>query len=129
MGATAFQKGLGVNHSIAHALGVYYDMHHGLANAIVLVEVMKYNLIEETVKTKLADLALMLGGQKSADAFIEMLQKWLKSVGIPSDLKGQHIAPDQIQKLEEYALEDPCCPSNARKVVKGDVAAILAKLI
>ena len=44
MGATAFQKGLGVNHSIAHALGVFYDTHHGLANAAVLVEVMKYNI-------------------------------------------------------------------------------------
>ena len=44
MGATAFQKGLGLNHSIAHALGVFYDAHHGLANAAVLVEVLKYNL-------------------------------------------------------------------------------------
>ena len=44
MGATAFQKGLGINHSIAHALSVFYDTHHGLANAAVLVEVMKYNI-------------------------------------------------------------------------------------
>jgi alcohol dehydrogenase class IV len=129
MGATAFQKGLGVNHSIAHALGVYYDMHHGLANAIVLTEVMKYNMENATVREKLAEVAQALGAKKSADAFIELLVAWLKSLGIPDNLKAVKIAADKIPTLETYALEDPCCPSNARKVEKGDVAAILQKLI
>jgi 4-hydroxybutyrate dehydrogenase len=129
MGATAFQKGLGVNHSIAHALGVYYDMHHGLANAIVLIEVMKYNMENATVRDKLAEVAQTLGARKSADAFIELLGSWLKSVGIPENLKAVKISSDKIPALETYALEDPCCPSNPRKVEKGDVAAILQKLI
>ncbi len=129
MGATAFQKSLGVNHSIAHALGVYYDMHHGLANAAVLSAVMTYNMEIPSVREKLAHLSMLLGGKNSAEAFIDLLNKWLASVGMPTDLKAIKIPADQIPMLEAYALQDPCCPGNPRKVVKGDVAAILQKLI
>lgn len=129
IGATAFQKGLGVNHSIAHALGVYYDTHHGLANAAVLVEVMKYNIANEGVKEKLAELGALLGTFKEAHAFIELLEKWLVSVGMPTDLKALNIAADKIQEIEDYALEDPCCPLNPRKVEKGDVVKILQALV
>jgi 4-hydroxybutyrate dehydrogenase len=129
MGATAFQKGLGLNHAIAHALGVHYDTHHGLANAAVLVGVMKYNLANESAKEKLANLGYLLGTRKDAESFIALLSDWLRSIGMPTDLKSVHIPQDHLQMLEDYALSDPCCPSNARKVQKGDVVALLNKLI
>lgn len=129
MGATAFQKGLGLNHAIAHALGVYYDVHHGLANAALLVEVMKYNISDATVNKKLAELGALLGTEASAEAFIELLTAWLPSIGLPVDLKFLNIGTGEIPKIEEYALGDPCCPLNPKPVQKGDVAGILQRII
>jgi 4-hydroxybutyrate dehydrogenase len=129
MGAIAFQKGLGLNHSIAHALGVYYDTHHGLANAAVLLGVMRYNLSNDGVKEKLALLGQLLGTNKDAHSLLALLKDWLASIGMPTDLKSFIIPVNQLQLLEEYALADPCCPSNPRKVQKGDVREILSELI
>jgi 4-hydroxybutyrate dehydrogenase len=129
MGATAFQKGLGLNHSIAHALGVLYDAHHGLANAAVLIEVMKYNLDDNHVKGKLASLGSLLDTNNNANAVIETIEKWLRSVDMPTDLKDFGIKENEIQQIEDYSLEDPCCPLNPRKVEKGDVVQILKNLL
>ncbi len=129
MGATAFQKGLGINHSIAHALGVFYDLHHGLANAAVLVQVLKFNAGDKVVADKLAALGPVFKVDNDADAVIQAIEKWLISLDMPTDLKSFHIAADQVQLIEDYALEDPCRPLNPRKVDKGDVAEIVKKLI
>lgn len=129
MGATAFQKGLGLNHSIAHALGVYYDTHHGLANAAVLLAVIEFSMLNDYVKEKLAYLGLLLGTKRDAKSFLVLLKDWLTGIGMPTDLKDLKIPRDQLQVLEDYALADPCCPSNPRPVQKGDVREILSKLI
>lgn len=129
MGATAFQKGLGLNHSIAHALGVLYDAHHGLANAAVLIEVMKYNLVDNHVKGKLASLGPLLNTNNDANAVIDAIEKWLHSVDMPTDLKDFGIKENEIQQIEDYSLEDPCCPLNPRRVEKGDVVQILKNLL
>jgi len=129
MGATAFQKGLGLNHSIAHALGVLYDAHHGLANAAVLIEVMKYNLGDNHVKGKLASLGSLLDTNNDANAVIETIENWLHSVHMPTDLKDFRIKENEIQQIEDYSLEDPCCGLNPRKVEKGDVVQILKNLL
>ncbi|KAA3616337.1 MAG: iron-containing alcohol dehydrogenase [Calditrichaeota bacterium] len=129
MGATAFQKGLGVNHSIAHALGVIYDMHHGLANAAVLNAVMKYNIEDNGVRQKMASLGRIFNTDTDAEKVIESIKKWQISLGLPVDLKGLGIKQADVSAIEEYALKDPCCPLNPRKVEKGDVAGILQNLI
>ena len=129
MGATAFQKGLGVNHAIAHAMGVLHDTHHGLANAVVLIEVMKYNMSLDSVRDKLANLGAMLGTKKEASAFIDLLSGWLADLNMPAKISDLSMNADHIQALEDYALGDPCCPLNPRKVEKGDVVEILSKLI
>jgi 4-hydroxybutyrate dehydrogenase len=129
MGATAFQKGLGLNHSIAHALGVFYDVHHGLTNAALLVEVLKYNLSDNHVREKLASLGPQLDTDNDADGVIETIEKWLHLIDMPTDLKNFGILENEIQQIEDYSLEDPCCPSNPRKVEKGDVVQILKNLL
>ncbi|NOY58797.1 MAG: iron-containing alcohol dehydrogenase [Calditrichaeota bacterium] len=129
MGATAFQKGLGVNHSIAHALGVFYDTHHGLANASVLVEVLKFNLGNEIVRNKMAALGEMFGSKNDADAVVETIKDWLLSIDMPTDVKGIGIKTEDLPAIEEYALEDPCCPMNPQKVEKGDVTRILQNIL
>ncbi|MEN8117110.1 MAG: iron-containing alcohol dehydrogenase [Bacteroidota bacterium] len=129
MGAIAFQKGLGVNHSIAHALGVYYDMHHGLANAVVLTEVMRYNLSNDSTREKYASLGTIFGTENDAGKVIEAVEEWLKSVGMSKNLSELGVGADRLEEMENYAMEDPCCPLNPKKVEKGDVMTILKKLI
>ena len=128
MGAIAFQKGLGLNHSIAHALGVFYDMHHGLANAVVLTEVMRYNLSKESIRKKYASLGDIFGVENDAEAVIGAIEKWLESLEMNKKLSELGVGADKIEAMEEYALEDPCCPLNPKKVKKGDVISILKKL-
>ena len=129
MGATAFQKGLGINHSIAHALSVFYDTHHGLANAAVLVEVMKFNSTDEIVNKKLATLGNLLGTENNAESVISAIEKWLKKVDMPTDLKNIGIKEEDINGLEEYAMGDPCKPLNPKPVLAGDVTRIIKNLI
>lgn len=127
MGATAFQKGLGINHSIAHALGIFYDMHHGLANAVVLTEVMRYNISKDSIREKYASLGSIFGVSNDAQAVIEAVEKWLKSMDLNKKLSELGVGTDKLEELEAYALEDPCCPLNPKKVEKGDVVGILRK--
>lgn len=129
MGATAFQKGLGINHSIAHALSVFYDTHHGLANAAVLVEVMKYNISDEKVNKKLAALGSLLNTENDALAVISEIEKWLKKVGMPTDLKEIGVKVEDIDGIEEYTMGDPCRPLNPKPVIKGDVKQIIENLL
>jgi alcohol dehydrogenase class IV len=129
MGATAFQKGLGINHSIAHALSVFYDTHHGLANAAVLVEVMKYNIKDEKVKAKMAALGSLLGTENDAMAVINAIEAWLKKLNMPTDLKAIGIKEEDIAGIEEYAMGDPCRPLNPMTVVSGDVTKIIKNLL
>ena len=127
MGATAFQKGLGLNHAIAHGLGIFYDMHHGLANAVVLTEVMRYNISKESIREKYASLGAFFGVTNDAEAVIEAIEVWLKSVDLNKKLSELGVGSDKLEELEAYALEDPCCPLNPKKVEKGDVVEILRK--
>ncbi len=129
MGATAFQKGLGINHSIAHALSVFYNTHHGLANAAVLIEVMKYNITDEKVNAKMAALGDLLGCENDALSVISKIEEWLKKVGMPTDLKEIGIKKEDIDGIEEYAMGDPCRPLNPKPVLKGDVKQIINNLI
>ncbi len=127
MGATAFQKGLGVNHAIAHGLGIFYDMHHGLANAVVLTEVMRYNISRDSIREKYASLGSIFGVSNDAETVIEAVEKWLTSLDLNKKLSDLGVGTDKLEELEAYALEDPCCPLNPKKVKKGDVVEILKK--
>ena len=129
MGATAFQKGLGINHSIAHALSVYYDTHHGLANAAVLIEVMKYNITDKKVNEKMAALGDLLNTENDALAVISAIEKWLIKLDMPTNLKGIGIKKEDIDGIEEYAMGDPCRPLNPKTVLKGDVTQIIKNLL
>ncbi len=129
MGATAFQKGLGINHSIAHALSVYYDTHHGLANAAVLIEVMKYNITDKKVNEKMAALGSLLNTENDASAVISAIEKWLIKLDMPTNLKDIGIKLEDIDGIEEYAMGDPCRTLNPKPVLKGDVTQIIKNLL
>ena len=132
MGAMAFQKGLGLNHSIAHALGALFNIHHGLANAVVLAEVMKFNLGREATAQKLATLGCYFYPQiekYTGKAVVEAIESLLKKLKLPRSLSEIGIGSDDLPKIEAYALADPLTALNPRKVAKGDVIDILKPLI
>ncbi len=120
MGATAFQKGLGSVHSVAHQLGGIYNTPHGLANSIILPYAIKQNAsaIEEKMKKlcKYTDIE-----EPSVDSFIEYILELRKKVGIPHTLKEAGIPNDKAKEIGELAFKDPSTPTNAKKVDAKDL--------
>lgn len=120
MGGVAFQKGLGVTHSLAHALSTVCDLHHGLANGIAIVAAMRFN--QEVVEDRLADLGRMAGAsQPGADGFIDWLLKLREGIGIPSSLREVGVTEKQLEPLVQVALADGCHANNPRPVGKSDL--------
>ena len=128
MGAIAFQKGLGVTHSCAHALSTVYDTHHGLANALMLTACMEFNL--PVAQDRLARLGQVVG-VKSLDqaalakGFIDWLTALKKEVGLPSGLAA--VGAKTTDALLDFAVADPCHGSNPRPVTRADFVQLYAK--
>jgi alcohol dehydrogenase class IV len=130
MGAIAFQKGLGVTHSCAHALSTVHDTHHGLANALMVEPCMEFNL--EAVPERMARLGQAAGVKATDDAalasgFIKWLGALRKEVGLPSGLKAAGIK-DTAACLD-IAMADPCHPSNPRAVTRADFEKLYARAL
>src|SRR5256885_11705880 len=113
MGAIAFQKDLGAVHSCAHALSTVADLHHGLANGIMIDHVMRFNLPSATAKlAELARVARVPGGESGSDearaqAFIAWLTALKAEVGIPAKLADYHaqrpVAKADLPRLADIA--------------------------
>jgi len=112
MGATAFQKGLGSVHSLAHTLGGLYDMPHGLANSIILPYALQQNspVIGGQVETlcKFLDIA-----HPSTESFITYILDLRRELGIPHTLIEAGIPEERIAEIGEIAYQDPSTGSNA----------------
>lgn len=123
MGAIAFQKGLGLTHSVAHALGTVADMHHGLANGIMIDHALAHNV--ESSKERFADMARTLRvPNPSAEAFFEWLRELKKDIGIPADLTSTDVSPAQITALVDVAIEDGCHANNPASCTRDDFQRI-----
>ncbi|MFA6237945.1 MAG: iron-containing alcohol dehydrogenase [Bacteriovorax sp.] len=126
MGATAFQKGLGVVHSLAHPLSTLVDMHHGLANAIMLPYGMEFN--KSVSGPRMTTIATSIGlKDTSPEGFIAWINDLNKRLNIPSKLGTQNVNTSHLEKLAELAINDPCWPSNEKPVTKKDFMEIYAK--
>jgi alcohol dehydrogenase class IV len=123
MGAVAFQKGLGVIHSVAHSLSAHFDLHHGLANAVMLPYGLKFNA--EVCEDRIETIGSVLGIK---DANVEKVAKYFfdlnNDLGIPTNLSAFNIGDGDVDKLAETALADPCHPSNPREVGLEDFKEI-----
>ena len=119
MGAVAFQKGLGVVHSMAHPLSSLVDMHHGLANAICLPYGMEFNIPGQEAKFKEIAFALGIKNGSGMDV-ISYLTAMNTKLGLPAKLSEQGVSPDQIQELANLAINDFCHPDNPRTVGEED---------
>jgi alcohol dehydrogenase class IV len=111
MGATAFQRGLGAMHAIAHSLGAVYGAHHGLLNAILMPYVLQANRSEIEVRiTRLSHyLQLDMPGFDSFLAWVLDLQAQLF---IPSKLSEINIGVEKIELLAQMAFDDPSAAGN-----------------
>ncbi|QLE79771.1 iron-containing alcohol dehydrogenase [Francisella sp. Scap27] len=119
MGAVAFQKGLGVVHSCAHALSAFNNMHHGLANALMFAESLKFN--KEVCADKYSRLEKLLG----VDCFVKYVEDLNEAVGIKKGLSNYGVTAIDIDQIADIALTDTCHLSNPRKVSKDDLVNIL----
>jgi len=118
--------GLGIVHSMAHQLGAVYDTPHGIANAILLPTVMRFNgevcwerFREILVRIGRPDAA-NLGKQDIINTFVWMISELSKSVGVTMTVKDTGCKEEDIEMLAQKAMEDPCKPGNPREVTKED---------
>ncbi len=126
--------GLGIVHSMAHALGAVYNTAHGVANAILLPTVMEYNA--DCTGEKYREIARAMG-VKGVDqmsqaeyrkAAVDAVKKLSADVGIPQDLKA--IAKEEdIPFLAQSAMDDACRPGNPKDPSLEDIVALYKSLL
>jgi len=120
MAAVAFQKGLGSIHSIAHQLGAIYNIHHGLANSILLPYGLKQNA--SVIEEKMSHLSTILEfDDKGTEAIIDFILALRKQLKIPNSLKEAGISDERAQEIGEKAFHDPSTPTNAKPVNAQDL--------
>jgi alcohol dehydrogenase class IV len=111
MGATAFQKGLGAMHALAHSLGALYDAHHGTLNAILMPYVLKAN--RSAVEEKISRLNLYLGLTKTGfDGFLDWVIELRAQLGIPNTLAMINIDDSDSETVGRMAVADPSAGGN-----------------
>ncbi len=122
MGAIAFQKDLGAVHSCAHALGAVCDLHHGLANALMIDTVMDWNYSSAPAKfDELAHVCAVPGGGK---AFVPWLRALKASVGITGGLAAHGVKAEHLPRLVQIATADMCHQTNPRPCTSADFEAL-----
>ena len=119
MGAVAFQKGLGVVHSLAHPLSSLLDTHHGLANAVNLPYGMQFNY--EGFENRFNNMGNAFGmgsaaGNRVVDHIFEMNDK----LGMPTRLSEIDVKGEHIEELSKLAAADFCHPNNPKPVSRED---------
>ncbi len=123
MGATAFQKGLGVVHSTAHPLSTLFDTHHGLANAVMLPYGVKFN--SDVVGEKMKFLCRVLDlGENTEQAFVDYLVDLNKKLKMPRSLAELEVGEDRIDDLAALGLKDVCHLCNPKPVRLNDFKSL-----
>jgi alcohol dehydrogenase class IV len=119
MGAVAFQKGLGVVHSLAHPLSSLLDTHHGLANAVNIPYGMRFNI--KGCEHKFERIAQVLGlSDQSGEAVVSYLFDLNESIGIPLKLNQIGVKQEHLDTLADLAIADFAHPNNPKPVTRND---------
>ena len=118
--------GLGLVHGMAHPLGAYFDIPHGVANALLLPIVMKYNA--SSCVDRFGDIAKAMGVNiftfsklEAANAAVEAVKALAVKVGIPERLRDLKVTEDSLESLSQSAFNDVCTPGNPRTVTLEDI--------
>jgi alcohol dehydrogenase class IV len=134
MGGIAFQKDLGVVHSLAHPLSTICGMHHGLANALCLVAGMKFCAERKSGLYRRVGVACGLNVMEDTDEAadqktISFISDFLSSIGLTGHLREHGVKAEQLNALSAQGFEDPCHKTNAVPVTKEDIANLYHELL
>ena len=123
MGATAFQKGLGAMHALAHPLGAVHNTHHGTTNAVVMQAVLRFN--RPAIEEKIEMAARYMGIEGGFDGFHEFVGMMNSTLGIPENLTTLGVHDPDIDSLVASALADPSVGGNPVEMTADNTRALL----
>ena len=128
MGAIAFQKGLGVVHSLAHPLSSLLDTHHGLANAVNIPYGMRFNIqgFEEKFRRIARTLQLT---EETGEAVVSWLFDMNSKIGIPHKLRDIGVKEEHLDTLADLAIADFAHPNNPKPVTRDDFRRLYAEAL
>jgi 4-hydroxybutyrate dehydrogenase len=133
MGATAFQKGLGMVHSLAHPLSAVFDLHHGLSNALVLpfaIEFLENASLNDQQKKRLDKIQqLFTEAGLAKQTLSQSCHAFIASLGINFGLSKQGISKDDLERLSQLAFADGCHQDNLIAVNQQDFYAVYQKAL
>ena len=124
MGATAFQKGLGGMHSLAHPIGALYDTHHGMTNAVVMPYVLRAN--RSAIEPRIARLAAWLGIAGGFAGFMGWIEALRNEMNVPATLADFGVPRDGFDLIVSMAVEDPTAGGNPIPLTHELAASMLA---
>ncbi|SCU94927.1 LAMI_0F00210g1_1 [Lachancea mirantina] len=117
---------LGYVHAIAHQLGGFYHLPHGVCNAVLLPHVQSFNKEDKIANERLAEISIHLGAsEKSAEAAIECIHKINRALNMPNNLKDLGVKREDFELLADHAMKDACHATNPIIFKKDEVIAIL----
>lgn len=121
--------GLGIVHSMAHSLGAYFDTPHGVANALLLPHVLKFNgkVCPNLFRNMGSAFGLNMAGttdEEAVDKVVEAVKELSKKLGIPQTLREIGIPEEMLPTLAKQAINDACTPGNPRDVTVEDIIEI-----
>ncbi len=121
--------GLGIVHSMAHSLGAYFDTPHGVANAVLLPHVLRFNgkVCPDLFRNmgRAFDLNMdNLTDEEAIEKVVEEIFNLNRQLNIPPNLRSLNIPEDKLQTLAEQAINDACTPGNPREVTVEDILNI-----
>lgn len=125
---------LGITHSLAHPVGTYYDLHHGMCNAIILPAVCRFNFNESKDKLALIAEAMHIDTSKmsaieAAHKAIEGIEQLLSDVKAPPKLRDLGVDTSKIERMSIDAYNDFCAGTNPRKATLDDFKALYESII
>src|SRR5882672_2764871 len=128
MGAVAFQKGLGIVHSLAHPLSSLLDTHHGLANAVNIPYGMEFNI--EGFESKFRQIARTLNLEtETGEAVVKYLFDLNSKINIPHKLRDIGVKQEHIETLADLAIADFAHPNNPKPVRREDFKQLYQKAL
>jgi len=128
MGAIAFQKGLGVVHSLAHPLSSLLDTHHGLANAVNIPYGMEFNISGFEGKFRKIARTLELKDE-SGEGVVRYLFELNDSVSIPRRLRDIGVREEHVETLSDLAFADFAHPNNPKPVSREDFRTLYKRAL
>ncbi|MCA9061413.1 MAG: iron-containing alcohol dehydrogenase [Planctomycetaceae bacterium] len=124
-GALAFQKGLGMVHSLSHPLGALpRNLHHGTLNSIFLPHVLRFN--HDACEEKMNRMAAAVGCPSGRESLANWFANFAAALGLPSTLSDLGVLPEELTLLAQAAFDDHSTPTNPRPFSVEDCSSLYA---